>query len=159
MGEDLQAALGPNFRINTLHRLCHGSGTDFDRCVFELGRRYSRAEISALVGGNTRDALPTRGGEVLCGCFKRTRKFNPGAPTEVTIGPSKTNRALEAARVIADQEGDIPVFIWEKGQGGWEYRGRYRCLRHSENPKELQAKMKENPVRKKIVGVLYLEKV
>lgn len=122
-----------------------------------LGRTYSRPEIAKILGCRVQDALPAREGRVLCGCFRPTRDFNPGAPAEITIGPSKTNRALEAAKLLARQDGTIPVFLCE-GRKAWKYVGRYEAVGFRADTKLLDEKMRENPDRGPIVAVLYLRR-
>lgn len=53
---------------------------------FEIGRTYSKIEISRELGGNFRLSLPMHEGKVVCGCFNKKAQYNPGAPEEVTIG-------------------------------------------------------------------------
>jgi hypothetical protein len=59
---------------------------------FELCRSYSRAKISAELGGGYQSALPESKGIVVCGCFKPTHRWNPGAPEEVTLGIKQSVR-------------------------------------------------------------------
>lgn len=52
----------------------------------QIGRSYSRLEISKILGGSMRASLPISGGAVVCGCFKKALEWNPQAPDVVTLG-------------------------------------------------------------------------
>jgi len=51
---------------------------------FELGRTYTRDEISSELGGSPEPYLPTKNGRVTYGAFKRDT--NPEAPHVVLPG-------------------------------------------------------------------------
>lgn len=120
------------------------------------GQLYSRKEIAALCGGGRlRDALPMREGRVLCACWRKEPRFNPGAPEENTIGPGEVQLAAET---LARQGGAIPVFIQRRSKG-WEYVGYFRCTGYETDAAFLREKERENPRRGPIVGVVYLEEV
>jgi hypothetical protein len=124
--------------------------------MFEVGRTYSRREISDAVGGSIRLYLPTNGGRVVCGCFNRAPQYNPGAPEVVTFGEGEV--VERNAELVSQQPDPIPVFISRSG-GAWEYVGRYRCTGLSTDPEVLQREMQANPARGVIAGVLYFERV
>jgi hypothetical protein len=88
----------------------------------EIGRTYSRREISGMLGGDVRSYLPTKDGYVVCGCFKP--RLNPAAPRRVTFGTGE--KVKRAAELAAKQRQPIPVFLFVR-DGAWEYVGAYRC--------------------------------
>jgi len=124
--------------------------------AFKIGQTYPRMEISNELGGDYVSYLPMHGGKVVCGCFKKIPKYNPGAPEEVTIG--KGPKVESAARKISQQHEPIPIFRF-RYNAAWEYIGDYRCTKYETDPVLCQRKMHENPERGLIVGVLYFEKV
>lgn len=121
----------------------------------QIGRSYSRLEISKILGGSMRASLPISGGAVVCGCFKKALKWNPQAPDVVTLGVKP--RVHAAARTLAEQGGPIPIFLFQEN-AVWEYKGDYRCIDYSTDKKLCGQKMEENPVRGPIGGVLRFEK-
>lgn len=58
--------------------------------------------------------------------------------------------------MVSRQTEPIPVFLY-RGEGVWEYVGLYRCRGYSTDPELLRRKMRVNPVRGPITGVLYFE--
>ena len=122
---------------------------------FELGRNYPRKDISEKLGGSFRIALPVAGEMVVCGCFNKAPRWNPGAPDEVTLGEKP--RVHAAARKLSEQGGSIPLFLFKENTA-WEYIGDYCCTGYSIDGQVCQQKMKENPNRGVIGGVLYFEK-
>ena len=120
-----------------------------------LGRTYSRREISEMIGGSTVAYLPYKDGEILCGCFNQSRRYNPGAPDEVLYG--KAPVVEQTAKMVSRQNSYIPVFIF-RGSAKWEYVGNYRCVAHSREPSLLEEKMRTYPERGEIAGVLYFRK-
>lgn len=122
---------------------------------FELGQSYSRAKISAVFGGDIRSSLPESNGIVVCGCFKTASRWNPGAPEEVTLGIKPRVRA--AARKLQEQSATIPIFLFRENSE-WEYIGDYRCIRYEEDKELCDQKMRENPERGPIGGVLHFER-
>jgi putative zinc finger/helix-turn-helix YgiT family protein len=125
-----------------------------DAKPFEVGRAYSRREISDALGGSLRTYLPVVDGRVVCGCFKRIPEKNPHAPEKVTIGNASRPEPL----LVSRQVDPIPVFLF-RSSGAWEYQGRYRCTGFSTEPKLLEQEMAANPARGVIAGVLYFERV
>jgi hypothetical protein len=119
---------------------------------FVIGEKYSRRQISRVLGGDVVSYLPTSGGRVVCACLKKSPRKNPGAPEEVTIGTKA--RTLAAAKLVYEQQEQIPIFIYRE-DGAWEYFGDYVCIGFSQEKSILHAKMNENPARGQIGGVLY----
>ena len=119
---------------------------------FQIGRTYSRREINSKLGGSVRTSLPVSSGAVVCGCFKKEPRWNPGAPEEATLGVKP--RVHAAARKLSVQGGSIPLFLFKENKA-WEYIGDYRCRGYSKDEKLCEQKMKENPSRGVIGGVLY----
>lgn len=122
----------------------------------ELGQSYSRAKISAELGGNIRSSLPESKGIVVCGCFNTANSWNPGAPEEVTLGVKQ--RVRTSARKLQELTAIIPIFLFRENSE-WEYIGDYRCIEYTEDEELRTQKMRENPERGPIGGVLYFEKV
>lgn len=122
----------------------------------KLGQRYSRREISKMVGGSTVAYLPYKDGEVLCGCFDPSRRLNPGAPEEVLFGSGPI--VEETAEMIYRQGTPIPIFIY-RASAQWEYVGNYRCIGLSRDPKLLKQRMQRYPERGEIVGALHFKRV
>lgn len=123
---------------------------------FQVGTCYSRDEISSRVGGSRRDALPLRQGCVVAGCFKRMDRYNPGAPHEVTIGPTRAQRPLRAAQILFAQAQPIPVFVWEHS-AAWRFDGYFHCVGFCQRQGCMDRLEYENPDRKGIVAVLDLQ--
>src|SRR6266436_5810609 len=101
----------------------------------KLGHRYSRREISEMVGGSTVAYLPYKDGEILCGCFDPSGRFNPGAPEEVLFGSGPI--VEETAEMVYRQGTSIPIFIYRR-PAQWEYVGNYRCVGLSRDLKLLK---------------------
>lgn len=122
--------------------------------AFKVGKTYSRRKISNVLRGSIRSYLPSRKGKIVCGCFKPIPRYNLGAPEEVTTGGNPTDDAL----LLSKQGDPIPVFLFRR-HGAWEYVGLYRLGGWSTDSKLLKQKMRENPARGPIGGVLYFERV
>jgi hypothetical protein len=100
-----------------------------ERPVFPLGNKYSRKEISKLVGGSEIDFLPTEDKQVVCGCV--TRGHNPEAPDVIIPG---TGKVIEReAKIFCEQDYPIPIFI-KRRVNEWEYVGHYKADRFSIEP-------------------------
>jgi hypothetical protein len=106
--------------------------------VFEKGRVYTREQIHDAFGGSLREALPTRGGMVVCACL--TRRMNPRAPEEIVIGCKE--RAVKRARALAASGAAVPVFVGAR-RGGWEYAGQRRVRAVVDEPGALLALVAE----------------
>jgi hypothetical protein len=99
------------------------------RSGFEKGLSYTRRQIHDVLGGSTRAALPTHGGNVVCVCL--TREKNPRAPEEMVVsGPEP---AVKLARAFAASGAAVPVFVRGR-QGGWEYAGDRRVRAVVDDP-------------------------
>jgi hypothetical protein len=122
----------------------------------KLGQKYSRREISDMVGGSTVAYLPYKAGEVLCGCFDPSPRFNPTAPEEVLFGSGPI--VEETAEMVSRQRTPIPIFIY-RAPSQWEYVGNYRCVGLSRDKKLLKQRMQKYPERGEIVGALQFERV
>jgi hypothetical protein len=105
---------------------------------FEKGAGYTRQQICEAFGGSRREALPTRGGRVVCACLMR--RMNPRAPEEVVIGSTK--RMVERARALAASGEAVPVLVSERS-GMWEYAGERRVRAVIEDPGALLALVAE----------------
>ncbi|MFL5614850.1 MAG: DUF6697 family protein [Gemmatimonadaceae bacterium] len=90
--------------------------------MFERGKTYKRAYISERLGGGVQDYLPHVGGRITYGAF--SLDLNPQAPAVVLPGDGP--EIMKWARVFADQQQAIPVFI-KKRSNEWTYMGEYRC--------------------------------
>ena len=124
----------------------------------ELGERYTREQISKMLGGSRIAYLPHKDGQVLCGCFDPSARFNPGAPEEVIFGQGAPEVG-RMAEMINQQNTAIPVFL-RRLVGRWEYVGDYLCVGLSRDPKVLTEKRKQFPNRQNgVAGVLYFKKV
>jgi hypothetical protein len=100
---------------------------------FKEGKCYTREEISADLGGGTRDFFPHKNGHVVCGCFKR--ELNPDAPAVVL--PGNTDAIRRWAEVFATQLEAIPIFI-KKRTNEWEYVGLWRCVLKTQDADEIK---------------------
>lgn len=127
----------------------------------ELKHRYTRAEISQMCGGSSVPYLPTRNGEVVCGCFE-PEDLNPGAPEEVLFGAEEYHPVVEKTAELVYHQGvrgiAIPIFL-KRAPKEWEYVGEYRCVELSRDPALLEQKRKAHPERGQIKGILRLVKV
>ena len=122
-----------------------------------LGQKYSRQEISEMIGGSPQIYLPSKDGEILCGCFRPSPEYNPDAPGEVLFGPSPSGIVEENAEIVYRQAAPIPIFIF-RSNAQWEYIGNYRCVRHSRDANLIEERMKKYPERGEIAGILWFEK-
>ncbi len=122
----------------------------------KLGQKYSRLEISKMLGGSPVAYLPYKDGEVLCGCFDPSPRFNPGAPEEVLFSSGPI--VEETAEIVSRQGTPILVFIY-RAPAQWEYVGNYRCVGLSRDPELLKQRMQKYPERGEIVGALRFKRV
>lgn len=101
---------------------------------FVLGRKYSRHEISGVLGGSKIDFLPTEKKRVVCGCF--TLDHNPEAPEVIIPG---TGKVIErTAKIFCGQEHPVPIFI-KRRVNEWEYVGHFKPERFSTDRSEIAA--------------------
>ena len=102
------------------------------------GQVLTRRDIAMLFGGNARAFLPRlSNGEIVAGCFDPD--MNPRAPYEVLV--HNAPNALIAAKRFLEQ-GPIPVFL-RRAPNVWEFVGRYRAVRYSEDPTEVSIRIYE----------------
>ena len=141
------------------------------------GQVLSRRDIAVLFGGNTRAFLPrVSGGDIVAGCFDPD--MNPRVPYEILVhnAPNailNAQRFLEQSRVrrrdpksqIPISKLGIPVFL-RRAPNLWEYVGRYRAVRYTEDPDqvslrlyEIRPRIYERHVKNygQIRGILFLE--
>lgn len=119
---------------------------------FTLGQKYTRREISQLLGGSEIEYLPTENKSVVCGCF--TLDHNPEAPNIIIPG---TGKVIEReAKIFCEQQHPIPIFL-KRRVNEWEYVGHYRAEKFSTDPAEIAAHHKGSitPLNK-ITRVIYL---
>jgi hypothetical protein len=102
--------------------------------VFEKGRAYTREQIHLALGGSRREALPSKGGKVLCACL--TPERNPRAPEEIVIGGQE--RAVRRARALTASGDAVPVFVRLR-RGEWAFAGARRVRAVIEDPGALLA--------------------
>jgi hypothetical protein len=125
-----------------------------------FGKRYSRSEISEMMGGSIQAYLPFKDGRVTCGCFRVEETLNPGAPEEVLFGRVPIMPDVEKSAEMVSEQGKsgeaVPVFIF-KAKGKWEYVGDYRCTELIRDASELRRKENEHPCRGSITGILRFE--
>jgi hypothetical protein len=116
------------------------------------GKRYTRKEISGLLGGDPVQYLPMSDGLVTCACL--TPKSNPDAPNVILAG--KSPHTVDRAKKLCKQGGTIPVFI-KRAAKAWEYVGRYEVERCSEAQGDLH-RYRERATRPEIKLVVFLKK-
>jgi hypothetical protein len=125
--------------------------------LFELHKRYSRAEIHKLLGGGSvRRYMIKLGGSIVASCLNP--ELHPRAPEEVYPGFGPIIEA-EAALALA-QPDPFHVFI-KRGVHAFEYVGVYEAYATSTNRSEIEAaetlsnRKEENPIS----SILKLRKV
>lgn len=75
--------------------------------MFEINKNYTREFIHTACGGSKQAFLPAKNGKVVAACLRTD--LNPQAPDVIICGGSASARA--AGRMLAGQDGAIPVFI------------------------------------------------
>ncbi len=115
----------------------------------EEGKEYSRAEISAMLGGDPRSFLPHKDGRVVAGCL--SRKWGPHVPREILAG--STSGVSRAAEMLCEQQEPIPVFVQEVK---WMYVGMYRVGYWTQDPAVLDAYAKEGHREDQLSRVVFL---
>lgn len=97
----------------------------------QLGRLYSRPEISNAVGGSWEGMLPTRRGDgkVACGCF--LPEYNRAAPFEIWLGTGVERRP--AVKQLVSERREIPLFLRESPKR-WRYLGEFRVVEQLTSP-------------------------
>ena len=123
------------------------------------GQCFTRRDIAALFGGNARAFLPrVNGGDIVAGCFDP--EMNPRVPYEILVH-NAPNAILNARRFLEQcREGmrqtdtgnlesgicntplGVPVFL-RRAPNVWEYVGRHRAVRYTEDPHEVEVRIYE----------------
>jgi hypothetical protein len=123
--------------------------------IFDPKKCYSRAEISAQLGGNVQSYLPTLDGRIVAGCFRRDA--NPGAPEVILPGLSQKIR--QEAEMYETQGDAVPVFLKSQSKANcWRYVGNYRVTRRSTDAADIARNSPANRVGD-VSQVLFLERV
>lgn len=134
------------------------------------GQVLARKDIAVLFGGNFRAFLPrVNGGDIVAGCFDP--EMNPRVPYEILVH-NAPNAIANAERFVEqsklprrDPRSSIPVFL-RRAPNVWEYVGRYRAVRHTEDPDqvairiyEIRPRIYERHVKAygQVRGILFLE--
>jgi hypothetical protein len=99
---------------------------------FELGESYTRAEISARLGGSLQSYLPRRAGRVVCGCFNPVD--NPELPDIVLPG---SGPEIEAAAAEYRKQYPVPIFL-KVVTNCWRYVGNYQVASWSVDRAEIE---------------------
>jgi ribosomal protein S27E len=121
---------------------------------FTIGKKYSRKEISAALGGSEVEYLPTENKSVVCGCF--TLEHNPEAPDIVIPG---TGKVIEReAKQFCEQNYPVPIFI-KRRVNEWEYVGDYKAVNHSTAATDIAANHKGSitPL-KEVTRVIFMKR-
>ena len=141
------------------------------------GQVLARRDIAVLFGGNARAFLPrVNGGDIVAGCFDPD--MNPRVPYEILVH-NAPNAILNAQRFleqsdltrtnprskISNPKSSVPVFL-RRAANVWEYVGRYRAVRYTEDPDqvsiriyEIRPRVYERHVKAygQVRGILFLE--
>ena len=141
------------------------------------GQVLARRDIAVLFGGNARAFLPrVNGGDIVAGCFDPD--MNPRVPYEILVH-NAPNAILNAQRFLEQSERPrvnarskisnlklgVPVFL-RRAPNVWEYVGRYRAVRYTEDPDqvsiriyEIRPRIYERHVKAygQVRGILFLE--
>ena len=121
--------------------------------TFQPAKQYSREEIHEALGGSVEEYLPTCGGKVVCGAFRRDG--NPEAP--MVILPGFGPKIERSAELFARQGTAVPVFL-KDAPNQWVYVGDFRVKRLSRESAEI-AKHGTRANRENDVSmVLFLER-
>jgi hypothetical protein len=118
----------------------------------EVGNFYDRKEISEILSGNYRCALPHTKGEVVAGCYDPT--MNPNAPREILVGKGRDKEHY--SQQLADQEATIPIFL-KRVPMQYEFIGYFQAKKYSDNCEEVERKNNTDRNNNDIAGVLYFE--
>ena len=102
------------------------------------GVLFARNDIAILFGGNKRTFLPQAEGVVVAGCFDP--RMNPNALREVVVSNGRS--ATLAAKRLLDQKQSVPIFL-RREANCWEYIGRFRAVRYTEDPDEVRSRIYE----------------
>jgi hypothetical protein len=116
------------------------------------GRRYSRAEIFKMFGGNMQSALPFKDGEAVAGCYDP--KMNPDAPEVILVGVGVYKEYY--SQRAAEQRTMLPIFL-KRANAEYEFVGYYRAVRYSTDRTEIRRQNIGDRPENNIAGVLYFE--
>ncbi len=124
---------------------------------WKLGKKYTRAEIAATLGGSEISYLPMEGGTVVCGCF--TYEDNPQLP-DIILPGARSDIEAEAAEFRKGYA--VPVFV-KLASNEWLHVGNYRVVSWSTDPAEIERHQvlsgRDRKGRDRISQVLHLEPV
>lgn len=113
--------------------------------MFVEGETYTRKQIADELGGSLQWYLPTKDGQVVCGCFRTD--INEQAPAKVSVGEGTIR--VQTAQQAVDQNRAIPIFL-KRATNDWGYVGMWKPVKFQfENPKMMGDEI--------IVGSLILE--
>ncbi|CAK2429260.1 HNH endonuclease [Vibrio crassostreae] len=101
--------------------------------MFKKGQRYSRKEISALIGGQIQGYMGTRQKKVI-GVYLELSS-NPNAPTEILCGSGKD--IAKHGLWLSLQHEPVPIFLKRK-TNEWEYQGLFSVSSTIEDESELE---------------------
>ena len=120
------------------------------------GRRYTRIEIAEAVGGgDLRSYLPYKDGRILAACL--ARRDNPRAPRVILAGSGPGQK--KCADILCGQSIPVPNFV-KKATNEWEYRGRFRVVKCSEDPEVIRRHRAEvRPPRPDVCKVIFLQSI
>ena len=121
---------------------------------FVEGHHYSRAEIGAVVGGDTQQIyLPKKkGGPITCAILKEETNLAP--PDVILVGIK--DRIKKRAAQLCEERGPIPTFV-DEGSGP-RYCGRYEVTHSTEDPDRL-ARWATVSGRDGLSRVIFMKKV
>lgn len=103
-----------------------------EKSQFVVGKKYTRKEISEVLGGSEIEYLPSHNGHVVCGCF--TIEHNPEAPNIIIPGSGKVIE--REAEKFCQQKHPVPIFIKHR-VNEWEYVGDYVVSDYSTDPNDI----------------------
>lgn len=120
---------------------------------FKKEESYTRAEISAELGGSVQTYLPTKNGEITCVCLGLSD--NPDAPGVVLVGSRP--RVFRNGQQLAERQAPVPVFL-KHGPGDWRYAGLFKTTGATADPGTIRAH-EEKAGRSGVRMVVYLEEL
>src|SRR5687768_1769617 len=100
---------------------------------FYEGRRYSRAEISDVIGGKVQDFLSCKDKVIVAGCI--IPEMNPHAHHQIYVGDGRD--IVQHAEWAAEQKEPIPCFL-KRGSKEFEYLGLYRPTNIDRDPDRIR---------------------
>lgn len=118
---------------------------------FELGRTYTAAEITAVVGGQESQSFPVEGRRTVA--IRIGRRSSPDAPARIHVGARP--REVRAARNLVSEGKPVPVFVRDDPTSDFAYVGSHRAQGFDESPGAAEAATKA--VGRPMAGILHLE--